>query len=276
MAEEGVEAVLSTDEVQLGTEEAENHEEKVVDHAEGGKTQKKEMSARKRERLDAMKQKKKDKGNKRLKREDGKEEGQKRSITGKQAYQLLTKHRSEVMPPTKECKFRKENFLTLRMPPTKEDCPFSCSIRQFVSGKTMRSAQPGHPLVVIVAQSARRAVEIMKPLSLTLKHRICKLFAKHLKVEDQVDELKEKYPIAIGTPSRLMKLHDLGALSFTKTLLLLIDGKFNTKHVTLYNDPSETVKVDFFSFLDAFVADNQRGEGKESRMGIVQDALDEL
>ena len=275
MGEEVVEAVSDDKVEQLCTDDRKNEEEKAVDRFEGEKSQKKQISARKRQRFNEMKQKRKDKDTKRPKRDDGKEEGQKRSITGKQAYQLLMKHRSEVMAQTKECNLRKENFLTLRMPPTKEDCPFSCSIRQFVSGKTMRHAQPGHPLVVIVAQSARRAVEIMKPLSLTLKHRICKLFAKHLKVEDQVGDLKEKYPIAIGTPSRLMKLHDLGALSFTKTLLLLIDGKFNGKNVALYNDPSETVKVDFFSFLDAFVADNQGGEGK-SRIGIVQDALDEL
>ena len=49
-----------------------------------------------------------------------------------------------------------------------------------------------------------------------LKCKIAKLFAKHFKVQDQIDLLSKQYfPVAVGTPNRLSKLVELGALSLS-------------------------------------------------------------
>ena len=45
-----------------------------------------------------------------------------------------------------------------------------------------------------------------------LKCRVAKLFAKHLKVKQQQEMLATFSPVAVGTPNRLAKLMDLGAL----------------------------------------------------------------
>lgn len=50
-----------------------------------------------------------------------------------------------------------------------------------------------------------------------LKCKIAKLFAKHFKVQDQIDLLSKQYfPVAVGTPNRLAKLVELGALSLCR------------------------------------------------------------
>ena len=41
---------------------------------------------------------------------------------------------------------------------------------------------------------------------------MAKLFAKHLKVKQQQEMLATFSPVAVGTPNRLAKLMDLGAL----------------------------------------------------------------
>ena len=102
---------------------------------------------------------------------------------------------------------------------------------------------PSSPMIIIITLSAKRAVELMKQLSSTLKLPILKLFAKHMSLEEQVRLLsqgfgKKKnidnkqttknlssssssssssskkgskgsggyYSLAVGTPGRLLKL----------------------------------------------------------------------
>jgi hypothetical protein len=251
---------------------------------EGGPDEeKKPMSGKKRAKLDAMKAKKKQK------REDGEaaaplrpdgtEKTQKSGLSGKQAYALLVKHRLEALGTETECLLKKESFMTPPQPANKVDCPFSAVIRRQCGKKALRSPIPGAPLVIIVCSAARRAVEIIKPISLDLKYKVAKLFSKHMKVEDQVEMLKSKFPIAVGTPNRLMKLHQLGALQYTGCRLLLVDGKKNSKDVALYSDPSDAVKSDFFLFLDSFLAaaaaadskDAQCSSSTHTKFALVQD-----
>lgn len=50
-----------------------------------------------------------------------------------------------------------------------------------------------------------------------LKCKIAKLFAKHFKVQEQIELLSKQYfPVAVGTPNRLSKLVELGALSLSR------------------------------------------------------------
>lgn len=65
----------------------------------------------------------------------------------------------------------------------------------------------GSPSVLVLTSSAIRAVTVTRLLRKVGNSKICKLFAKHMKIKDQVDVLrKDKFPIAVGTPNRVLKL----------------------------------------------------------------------
>ena len=63
----------------------------------------------------------------------------------------------------------------------------------------------------------------MRKSLFSLKFPVAKLFAKHVKVIEQVEMLKQFTPIACGTPNRLAKLADIGALDLSRIELLVID-----------------------------------------------------
>jgi protein CMS1 len=100
--------------------------------------------------------------------------------------------------------------------------------------------QSRSPCVLIVCVSALRSVAILKQLS-SLNLRVAKLFAKHMQVSDQVDMLeKTVYPIAVGTPNRLLKLTQInsnvdnkGALNFENTELIIFDSYEDQKKFTV-------------------------------------------
>lgn len=100
--------------------------------------------------------------------------------------------------------------------------------------------QSRSPCVLIVCVSALRSVAILKQLS-SLNLRAAKLFAKHMQVSDQVDMLeKTVYPIAVGTPNRLLKLSQIesnvdnkGALNFENTELIVFDCYEDQKKFTV-------------------------------------------
>ncbi|EFJ07629.1 hypothetical protein SELMODRAFT_448377 [Selaginella moellendorffii] len=98
--------------------------------------------------------------------------------------------------------------------------------------------EPGSPIVLIVSSSAVRCVSLLKNLaSLTKECKPGKLFAKHLKVEEQVSALKQRVNIAAGTPSRLKKLIDIGALGLSRLSLLVFDMHKDAKGLTLFTVP---------------------------------------
>ncbi|KAJ1437754.1 U3-containing 90S pre-ribosomal complex subunit-domain containing protein [Ochromonadaceae sp. CCMP2298] len=107
----------------------------------------------------------------------------------------------------------------------------------------------GCPQLLILCSSAIRATQIIKSISARLiKCRVAKLFAKHFKIEEQMESLsKEYHPIAVGTPNRISKLIELGALSLRRTLLILIDVTPDAKQFTILT--LNEVKVDFFRLL---------------------------
>jgi protein CMS1 len=107
----------------------------------------------------------------------------------------------------------------------------------------------GCPTLLIICSSAIRATEIIKSVSSKLiKCKIAKLFAKHFKLEEQIDMLsKEYFPIAIGTPSRLRKLIEYGALKLTATKVVLVDITPDVKQFNILT--SNDVKSDFYPLL---------------------------
>ncbi|KAI9003701.1 U3-containing 90S pre-ribosomal complex subunit-domain containing protein [Gaertneriomyces semiglobifer] len=103
------------------------------------------------------------------------------------------------------------------------------------SEATTKTLSPGSPKVLIVSPSAIRSVQIIKPLRSLGKHvRVAKLFAKHLKVHEQIALLQtERTPVAVGTPNRVQKLLEVGEggapLKLDHLEYIVIDGTHRDK-----------------------------------------------
>ncbi|XP_059140649.1 protein CMSS1-like isoform X2 [Physella acuta] len=81
--------------------------------------------------------------------------------------------------------------------------------------KSFFMKKTGSPCLLIVTSSAIRAVELNRQIKdfLDSRCKVAKLFAKHLKVEEQVKFLsKTNCQVGIGTPGRLLLLIRQGAL----------------------------------------------------------------
>ena len=108
---------------------------------------------------------------------------------------------------------------------------------------------------------------------------VTKLFAKHIKPEEQVALLGTKHPngkykrvlnIYIGTPNRLLKLHqmkayDIGTLS-DRFRYLVIDCRLNKKNFTIFEN--KETKSDTLDLLIA-AKDAFKREG-ENKLKVIQ------
>ncbi len=104
---------------------------------------------------------------------------------------------------------------------------------------------------LVVCASALRACDLRKPLA-ALKRPVAKLFAKHLKLKEQIEYLSNSNTtLGIGTPNRLLKLAQAKALdgifSDSKNALILIDLHKDVKNYSLLNMP--VVSQDSFELL---------------------------
>ncbi|KAK3943193.1 protein cms1 [Diplogelasinospora grovesii] len=85
----------------------------------------------------------------------------------------------------------------------------------------------GSPHTVIVAGAGLRAADLVRSVRKFQKkgNTVAKLFAKHMKLEEQVSFLeKSRTGIAVGTPQRLMDLLDNGALSVGSLKRIVVDA----------------------------------------------------
>lgn len=137
-----------------------------------------------------------------------------------------------------------------------EHCAFSNVILrvlpQFQHEMNVIPPEKGCPSVIIVCSSAIRSVAVIHSISKIFSCKIGKLFAKHFKVHEQVEALQKHFPIVVGTPNRLNKLIELGALSMTRTCLVLIDLAEDTKKFHILNHPS--ICPDVYEWLSSHVA----------------------
>lgn len=111
--------------------------------------------------------------------------------------------------------------------------------------------EAGSPVCIIVCSSAIRCTQVIANLSNRYKCRIAKLFAKHMKVEEQVELLKKSFPIAVGTPSRMNRLVELGALHLSQCTTVILDITPDIKQVQLLN--SHETQKDTFDFIETAV-----------------------
>ncbi|KAG7396276.1 cms1 ribosomal small subunit [Phytophthora boehmeriae] len=108
------------------------------------------------------------------------------------------------------------------------------------------------PYFLILCSSALRAVEVLKYLT-SFKCRVAKLFGKHMKISEQMDQLARVYcPIAVGTPARVKKLLETDALSLKHTTHVIFDMEKDKKQMTileLKDTASEMVDLLQFHFI---------------------------
>lgn len=135
------------------------------------------------------------------------------------------------------------------------------SFRSSIGG----SMEAGAPFAVIVCSSARRAAAVINSISPEAKCKVGKLFAKHFKVQDQVVALRQNFPIVVGTPNRLSKLIEIGALSLSQTRVVLVDMAEDAKGYHVLNLPG--VSVDMYTFMLGPV----KGEISHVKLSLVSD-----
>lgn len=82
------------------------------------------------------------------------------------------------------------------------------------------------------------------------KCRVAKLFAKHMKSDEQAKQLASMYlPIAVGTPARVKKLLEMDALSLKHTTHVIFDMEKDKKQLTVLElKDTATEMVDLLQF----------------------------
>ncbi|KAJ8410024.1 hypothetical protein AAFF_G00210650 [Aldrovandia affinis] len=107
-------------------------------------------------------------------------------------------------------------------------------------------------VLLIVCSSALRAIELIKQLT-TFKGeaKVLKLFAKHIKVEEQVKLLdKGVTHIGVGTPGRIKALIEKDGLSLQALRFLVLDWNWRDQKLRRMVDVPE-VKTDLLKLLEA-------------------------
>ncbi|KAI9106230.1 U3-containing 90S pre-ribosomal complex subunit-domain containing protein [Phlyctochytrium arcticum] len=109
----------------------------------------------------------------------------------------------------------------------------------------------GTPKVIILCSSAIRAVDVCRLVRKVGECRVGKLFAKHMKVKEQLELLRShSYPIIVGTPNRVLKLIQDGndALRLTELEYVVADYSHrDSKQRNIYD--IQEVKTDYFKLL---------------------------
>ena len=103
------------------------------------------------------------------------------------------------------------------------------------------------PLAVVICRQSLRVCEVYKALS--AKGLACvKLFSKHMKVKAQAELLRKKpVQIVVGTPARLLRLVESGALRLNRVKWVVYDMSKDVKQFDLLSMPA--VAQDVFKLV---------------------------
>jgi protein CMS1 len=155
--------------------------------------------------------------------------------------------------------FTSDNFVAL--PPVKksESSPLVQAIMSAVPSfkktlKTRTTELPnGSPMILIVCSSAVRAADVINTLSKHFHCIIAKLFAKHFKLQEQVEFLTTQSAyIAVGTPNRLAKLVEYGALRLSHVSFVLLDMHEDSKAFNILTLPD--IRTDSIDLITTWIA----------------------
>jgi hypothetical protein len=145
------------------------------------------------------------------------------------SHQSLMDSNTEILP---EDKILPHHFRTSSKDTLYERLKDGVAIKRMKKWKNAKS-----PCVVVVCISAKRAVAVLKELSVT-KVRAAKLFAKHMNITEQAEQLSSSpFGLAVGTPNRLRALCEGGDLSFAHTQLVVFDCQVSNKAFTVCTLP---------------------------------------
>ncbi|KAI9813507.1 MAG: hypothetical protein M1832_006305 [Thelocarpon impressellum] len=104
-------------------------------------------------------------------------------------------------------------------------------LEHFSAGKASKLASApkakGSPHTLVITDAGLRAANLTRALRKfqTKDATVAKLFAKHIKLKDAVDFVKEtRMGIAVGTPARLSALLDAESLSLSKLERIVVDA----------------------------------------------------
>ena len=129
----------------------------------------------------------------------------------------------------------------------------------------------GSPALLIVTGSAARAVALLAQLA-PLRTRVGKCFAKHLSLEEQRAQLQSSPPItvAVGTPHRLSKLLDEGALSLASCGAVVFDMAADAKGFSVLE--SFATKEESFALFGRHIAERLRPDNGAGAAGAASGA----
>ncbi|XP_051998718.1 protein CMSS1-like isoform X1 [Xyrauchen texanus] len=126
----------------------------------------------------------------------------------------------------------------------KEVCPKWAKIQK-------QHTQTRSVVLLIVCGSALRTIELIKQLvAFKGQAKVLKLFAKHIKVDEQIKLLSKGVThIAVGTPGRIAALLEKDGLTVQGLRYLVLDWNYrDQKHRTMTDIPE--VKLDFLKMMD--------------------------
>ncbi|KAG8861919.1 hypothetical protein FRB96_002362 [Tulasnella sp. 330] len=118
---------------------------------------------------------------------------------------------------------------------------------------TQKPQHYGAPTAIFLSGAALRVIDVVKKcrkLPGDKGGEVAKLFAKHIKVQEQIDYLhKTKVSIAIGTPDRIGKLLASKALQTTALTHIVLDASHRDSKNRSILDIPEVAKEVFSSIL---------------------------
>lgn len=131
---------------------------------------------------------------------------------------------------------------------------FGSSFKEVLCEKQLERGNvgPGNPALLVISLSALRSLELLRELRpLTEECHAVKLFAKHMKIEEQVSFLKNRVNVACGTPNRIKKLIDMEALGLSRLAVIVLDMHTDVKGYSLFTLPQ--VREEFWDLYKSYI-----------------------
>lgn len=126
----------------------------------------------------------------------------------------------------------------------KEICPKWVKLRKNHSEKKS-------VLMLIICSSAVRALELIRSMTAFRgESKVIKLFAKHIKVQEQVKLLEKRVVhLGVGTPGRIKELIKQGGLNLNPLKFLVFDWNWRDQKMRRMMDIPE-IRKEFFELLE--------------------------
>jgi len=129
--------------------------------------------------------------------------------------------------------------------------------------KSLYLKKHGSPALLIITSSAIRAVELNRQIKEFLdgKCKVAKLFAKHMKVEEQKKYLsKVVCQVGIGTPGRISLLIKQGALKTEDLVGVVLDWNWRDSKLKRLADGKES-RAELAALVQDHIGEIVRGSG---------------